>query len=199
MNKFNKLETGRSMVEMLGVLAIVGVLSVAGIAGYTTAMNQYRANEAINRTMALAVMLSSQRLVNPNATLNANDLGSAFTVGNDTDKIVLTLSNVDEKVRSRIQTMGLKNADISIEGEAITFTFNNDLSEVGENSGGNNTGTPGTSEGCTENKFKTDAPGAGGCGVFKCVGGVWEGYTICMGECLSGEGDNWDDVCKTSY
>ena len=29
-----KLESGRSMVEMLGVLAIIGVLSIGGIAGY---------------------------------------------------------------------------------------------------------------------------------------------------------------------
>ena len=28
-------ENGRSMVEMLGVLAIIGVLSVGGIAGYS--------------------------------------------------------------------------------------------------------------------------------------------------------------------
>ena len=42
-----KNESGRSMVEMLGVLAIIGVLSVGGIAGYTMAMNKYRANEAI--------------------------------------------------------------------------------------------------------------------------------------------------------
>ena len=31
-------QTGRSMVEMLGVLAIIGVLSVGGIAGYSKAM-----------------------------------------------------------------------------------------------------------------------------------------------------------------
>ena len=37
-------ETGRSMVEMLGVLAIIGVLSVAGIAGYTAAMKKNRVN-----------------------------------------------------------------------------------------------------------------------------------------------------------
>ncbi len=41
-------ETGRSMVEMLGVLAIIGVLSIGGIAGYTTAMNRYRANEILD-------------------------------------------------------------------------------------------------------------------------------------------------------
>jgi len=44
----NKTESGRSMVEMLGVLAIIGVLSVGGIAGYTMAMNKFRANEIMN-------------------------------------------------------------------------------------------------------------------------------------------------------
>ena len=140
MSKNYQNEFGRSMVEMQGVLAVMGVLSVGGITGYTTAMNQYRANEAINRTMALAVMLSAQRLVNPNATLSESDLGSGLSVGNDTDKIVLTLSNIDEKVRSRIENMGLKNATVSSgENGALTFTFNNDLSErdSGTNSGSN--------------------------------------------------------------
>ena len=40
-------ENGRSMVEMLGVLAIVGLLSVTGIMGYTRAMRHYRTNEVI--------------------------------------------------------------------------------------------------------------------------------------------------------
>ena len=35
---------GRSMIEMLGVLAIVGVLSIGGIAGYSKAMNMYKIN-----------------------------------------------------------------------------------------------------------------------------------------------------------
>ena len=39
-----KLQKGRSMIEMLGVLAIVGVLSIGGLAGYTMAMNRYRAS-----------------------------------------------------------------------------------------------------------------------------------------------------------
>ena len=39
---------GRSMIEMLGVLAIIGVLSVDGIAGYSKAMEQFRINKAIS-------------------------------------------------------------------------------------------------------------------------------------------------------
>ena len=40
-----KNESGRSMVEMLGVLAIIGVLSIGGIAGYTMSMRKHRANQ----------------------------------------------------------------------------------------------------------------------------------------------------------
>ena len=41
-------EYGRSMVEMLGVLAVIGVLSVAGMMGYRYAMTMYRANETVH-------------------------------------------------------------------------------------------------------------------------------------------------------
>lgn len=41
-------EQGRSMVEIVGVLAIVGVLSIGGIIGYNYGMDKYRANQAIN-------------------------------------------------------------------------------------------------------------------------------------------------------
>ena len=40
-----KLQNGRSMVEMLGVLAIIGVLSVGAIAGYQKAMFKYKLNK----------------------------------------------------------------------------------------------------------------------------------------------------------
>jgi hypothetical protein len=40
---------GRSMIEMLGVLAIVGVLSVGGIAGYSKAMTKFKINKTIDQ------------------------------------------------------------------------------------------------------------------------------------------------------
>ena len=43
--KFN--EIGRSMVEILGVLAVIGVLSVGGIIGYKYAMDKYRTNDIV--------------------------------------------------------------------------------------------------------------------------------------------------------
>ena len=53
-------ESGRSMVEMLGVLAIIGVLSIGGIAGYTLAMNRYRANEIMNLASQVAIIAASK-------------------------------------------------------------------------------------------------------------------------------------------
>lgn len=41
----NATSLGRSMVEMLGVLAIIGVLSVGAIAGYSKAMMKYKLNK----------------------------------------------------------------------------------------------------------------------------------------------------------
>ncbi len=41
----NQAQEGRSMVEMLGVLAIIAVLSIGGIVGFRLAMNYYQANQ----------------------------------------------------------------------------------------------------------------------------------------------------------
>lgn len=46
-------QAGRSMIEMLGVLAIIGVLSVGGIAGYSQAMTKYKVNRTIDEYMHL--------------------------------------------------------------------------------------------------------------------------------------------------
>lgn len=45
---YKNFENGRSMIEMLGVLAIIGVLSVGGIAGYSKAMMKFKVNKWLN-------------------------------------------------------------------------------------------------------------------------------------------------------
>lgn len=58
-------EQGRSMIEMLGVLAIVGVLSVGGIAGYSKAMNKFKTNKVIEQVNMISTnirtLYSSQK------------------------------------------------------------------------------------------------------------------------------------------
>ena len=41
-------QAGRSMIEMLGVLAIIGVLTIGGLMGYRYAMNKHKANLILN-------------------------------------------------------------------------------------------------------------------------------------------------------
>ena len=57
---FKKLESGRSMVEMLGVLAIIGVLSVGGIAGYSLSMRRHRANGVVDILSKYALIVYNQ-------------------------------------------------------------------------------------------------------------------------------------------
>lgn len=47
------IQRGRSMVEMLGVLAIIGVLSIGGIAGYSKAMMQYKINKTSDQIIQI--------------------------------------------------------------------------------------------------------------------------------------------------
>ena len=72
-------EQGRSMIEMLGVLAIVGVLSVGGIAGYSKAMNKFKTNKLIDQvnmiTTNVRTMYSSQRTYNGLNNMLATQVG----------------------------------------------------------------------------------------------------------------------------
>ncbi|MGN1062996.1 MAG: Tfp pilus assembly protein FimT/FimU, partial [Alphaproteobacteria bacterium] len=60
MNKEKYELSGRTMTEMLGVLAVIGVLSIGGVAGYSYAMDKYRANVTINDINLRAVDLITQ-------------------------------------------------------------------------------------------------------------------------------------------
>ncbi len=63
------VQSGRSMIEMLGVLAIIGVLSVGGIAGYSKAMTKFK----VNKTVDLVAQISANIL-----TLYKYNKGDSF-------------------------------------------------------------------------------------------------------------------------
>ena len=53
-------QSGRSIIEMLGVLAIIGVLSIGGIAGYSKAMEKFKVNKLLDEyTMLLYGLLGN--------------------------------------------------------------------------------------------------------------------------------------------
>ncbi len=133
-------ESGRSMVEMLGVLAIIGVLSVGGIAGYTTAMNKHRANKILNGASVRAIVVSTQIQRGSAApTLGEftdadNAVGGATFTGladwnKDTDKrFSLTLTGVNEDICTQMKAMIGENGIIrEIDDGCTTITYNNDL------------------------------------------------------------------------
>ena len=69
---FKKSQSGRSMVEMLGVLAIIGVLSVGGIAGYSLSMRRHRANQIADLASKYALIAYNhcqQKLLNGEVSL----------------------------------------------------------------------------------------------------------------------------------
>ena len=111
-----KMEKGRSMVEMLGVLAIIGVLSVGGIYGYTVAMNKYKANEIVQVASMLATLARSgnagagvQNLTAEAAGLADGNVGgediSAMSASYDEDKETVTVTlpaGIDPKIQASI-------------------------------------------------------------------------------------------------
>ena len=74
---------GRSMIEMLGVLAVIGVLSLGGLAGYTMAMNYHRANETMHDVMLRATNVPMKwedyASKEKNFKFEFNDMGSYKT------------------------------------------------------------------------------------------------------------------------
>ena len=82
-------ESGRSMVEMLGVLAVIGVLSIGGIAGYMMAMNRHHSNNVLEGVSARAVIISTQKMMGQPAAhpadMETNIDGYPVTVGEADD------------------------------------------------------------------------------------------------------------------
>ena len=130
------LQNGRSMIEMLGVLAIIGVLSIGGLAGYTMAMNRHKANVMLDDAMKCGTIAQTTHEGTAFAAVACNDaslLGNsaaytaygtvtvtrpALAAGLQADTTVVitpTADGVRDAIRSRT---GVTNGN--------TFTYNMD-------------------------------------------------------------------------
>ena len=58
-------QKGRSMIEMLGVLAIIGVLSVGGISGYSKAMAKFKLTKAQDQISMLLMNIRTAFATSP--------------------------------------------------------------------------------------------------------------------------------------
>ena len=92
-HQLNEFSLGRSMIEMLGVLAIIGVLSVGGIAGYSKAMMKFKINKTAEQISQIVTNIRTLYLQQK----DYNGLGdsSAIQMGAIPDD--LTISSGDIK------------------------------------------------------------------------------------------------------
>ena len=106
--KNRQTESGRSMVEMLGVLAVIGVLTIGGLAGYNRAINKNIANNIVYE-LGLRIQTVSMQMEEGNP-INLSEfeekiLGE-YPVSVETypesHSFVLTISNIPEEPLKRM-------------------------------------------------------------------------------------------------
>ena len=200
-------ERGRSMVEMLGVLAVAGVLSIGGgVAGYRYAIDKMNANDIINEVKKRAVTASQQRILGQNINLSEyGDNGRikgihAVTATNDYagDKgfFALTVSNVPQRVCDEIlkqdwampveMAVGefiVEDDTVCAEGDnEMLFAFHNTLdNSLVPGEGGEEEETPSPDE--------ANCSGHGtacGCGCSCDAGWSGDDCSIETGDCING-------------
>ena len=151
-NKNQKVnESGRSMVEMLGVLAIIGVLSIGGIMGYNRAITKYRTNELLAESSKRAMIISNQIEFDNQipdssgfssqsfghaafeSTIYGPDGESQWTTSDE--QFVISITGVEEKVCEEMKrSIGHYVQDFQPSfcapgrNNNIKLTYNNDLS-----------------------------------------------------------------------
>ena len=198
----SKSQRGRSMVEMLGVLAIIGVLSVGGVYGYGVAMKKHKANELLHQASMLATTISAQ-IMSDKPLGNITDFGSGSngtfseTVGTPNDEqFTLQITDVDEAVCKQLQSMNggmvrqveCGTADTNGKTTA-TLKFNNDLTSKAV-AGDYNDDTTGKK--CTDAGYQWCG---GSCKKDCCDGKCTAGQTCVSGTCMNSECKNSDCSC----
>ncbi len=176
-------ETGRSMVEMLGVLAIIGVLSVTGIYGYTVAMRSNRVNEIIHAASMLNSMGQALNNGQGDGELDYQDSFSDLPKGAD----FIRYNNHLVEIKTTDLTdcpvlVGKVGGSTSVSvvspcaGGEVTLEF--------ENSGSDNSDNGGSGSGEDDNYQNVDVLPEGECNndeilrcfngvLYGCIGGQW--------------------------
>lgn len=103
-------ESGRSMVEILAVLAIIGLLSIGGVAGYSLAVIRHRANALLNTAGQLSSMSVGGRTYASlaDAGLKAGETGVDMS-SNEAGEIIITGLAQDSRFYSVFKTVSVGN------------------------------------------------------------------------------------------
>ena len=104
-----KIESGRSMIEMLGVLAIIGVLSIGGLAAYNSAMDRNTANNILDYASKAGMNATEKKAAGKTdctatvygmaapdgATVSVSECAYTITVDSDINTIITNRLNGD--------------------------------------------------------------------------------------------------------
>ena len=109
-------ENGRSMVEMLGTLAIIGVLSIGGIAGYSYGIDKYRSNEIVNDIMLRVTDAIAQLDSTGDANLSEWPITTAgkYTIGLEEGTIGIQVDNIPKRLCQMVFDSLIKHSTIKI-------------------------------------------------------------------------------------
>ena len=211
-------ESGRSMVEMLGVLAIIGVLSIGGIAGYTYAMNKSKANDILDGVSQRALVVSQQMILGNTASLveyknkKIGDYGVTLDTTQGDGFFGIQVSGVEQAVCERLQDQELRNAvktelggtalaDATCaegDGNAITYVFNEALNASAVAGGGGDACTL-TASDCVSGALAEGecacAPAEGQTCTDHTTNECGLGYYCQFSPSGSGDSDRGDGVC----
>ena len=102
MRKFLSEQSGRSMIEMLGVLAIIGVLSVGGIAGYSKAMAKYKQTKIADQISMLVTNIRT--LYGNSSKYDSISAASAINMG-AVDKEMIKTTGTGENTTNEIKNV----------------------------------------------------------------------------------------------
>lgn len=120
-------DTGRSMIEMLGVLAIIGVLSVSGIAGYSKAMTKYKITK-LTDNIAMIVTNIRTRYAQQNDFDGLNN-ENAVSIGLVPDEMVKykddgTLEGIINSYNGKVWISAAKASKTDTDKKAFIVSFN---------------------------------------------------------------------------
>ena len=119
-------QSGRSMIEMLGVLAIIGVLSVGGIAGYSKAMNKFKTNKVADNVAMIVTNIRT--LYAQQKDYSGLNNYTAVQMGVVPDELVSTLTGQNQTLINaflgnvEIKEANAKGLDATSTGTAKAFT-----------------------------------------------------------------------------
>lgn len=133
-----ELQNGRSMIEMLGVLAIIGVLSIGGLAGYTMAMNRHRANTILDYASRCVVVAQTNgdgttiekkecKILLDGETYPGGaekvEIDATSTVDQPIVKVTGITQKVCEALQNRAEGSNIMNVDASCSSSSSSITL----------------------------------------------------------------------------